>query len=173
MSKPNIENLVFRNITQRVDRPFDYSQRRKHVGGRTSPTVDRRRTQFAQKESYVTLANIHGLTIDHLQVWIPEEVFQQFPRAALSLHNVYGADLSHLKRMSGNNGNGVPVVVLENCQDGFLSSCKTSSEMKVFLSVKGQKTRNISLVGNDLSQTSTAVHLGPKVEKEEISFCSE
>jgi hypothetical protein len=173
MSKPNIENLVFRNITQRVDRPFDYSQRRKHVGGRTSPTVDRRRTQFAQKESYVTLANIHGLTIDHLQVWIPEEVFQQFPRAALSLHNVYGADLSHLKRMSGVNGNGAPVVVLENCQDGFLSSCKTSSEMKVFLSVKGQETRNISLVGNDFSQASIAVHLGPEVKKEEISFCSE
>ncbi|MHC4170364.1 MAG: glycosyl hydrolase family 28 protein, partial [Planctomycetota bacterium] len=30
MSQPNIENLVLRNITQRVDRAFDYSQRRKH-----------------------------------------------------------------------------------------------------------------------------------------------
>jgi hypothetical protein len=173
MSKPNIENLVLRNITQRVDRPFDYSQRRKHIGGSTSATEDRRRTQFAQQESYVTLANINSLTVDHLQVWIPEQVFKQFPRAALSLHNVNRADMSHISRMSGGYGKGAPVVVLENCQDGFLSSCRTSPEMEVFLSVKGKETQRISLVGNDLSQASTAVQLGPEVKNDEISGFSE
>lgn len=169
MSEPNIENLVLRNITQRVDRPFDYSQRRKHIGGRTSTTEDRRRTEFAQQESYVTLANINGVTVDHLQVLIPGQVFKQFPRAALSLHNVDGADLSHLRRISGRLGKGAPVVLLENCRDGFLSSCKAAPEVEVFLNVKGQDTRRISLAGNDLCQARTPVQLGPEVNKQEVT----
>jgi hypothetical protein len=173
MSQPNIENLVLRNITQRVDRPFDYSQRRKHVGGRTRTTQDRRRTEFAQQESYVTLANINGVTVDHLQVWIPEQVFAPFPRAALSLHNVDGADLSHIRRMTDGIGKGAPVVVMENCRYGFLSSCKTSPGIEVFLSVRGRKTQGISLTGNDLRQASTAVQLGPEVKKSEVRRSSE
>ena len=173
MSQPNIENLVLRNITLRIDRAFDYSQRKKHVGGRTRSTEDRRRTEFAQQESYVTLANINGVTVNHLQVWIPEQVYGQFPRVALSLYNVDGADLSHIRRISGGSGKEAPVVVLENCRDGFLSSCKTLSRTDVFLSVRGQKTQRISLAGNDLSQASTAVQLGPEVKKQEVSGCDE
>jgi len=173
MSEPNIENLVLRNITHRVDRPFDFSQRKKHVGGSTRTTEDRRRTEFARQESYVTLANINGVTVDHLQVWIPEQVFEQFPRAALSLHHVDGADLSHIRRMSGRHGKGAPVVVLENCRDGFLSSCKASPATDVFLSVKGRETQRISLTGNDLSQASAAVRLGPDVNKHEVHGWSE
>jgi polygalacturonase len=168
MSQPNIENLVLRNITMRIDRAFDYSQRKKHVGGRTRPTEDRRRTEFARQESYVTLANINGLTVDHLQVWIPEQVYDKFPRAALSLHNVNGADLSHIRRISGGTGKSAPVVVLENCRDGFLSSCQALPGTEVFLSVRGKNTQRISLAGNDFSQASNAVQLGPKVKKQQV-----
>ena len=124
MSSQNIENLVLRNITLRVDREFDYSQRKKHVGGRTSSTEDRRRTEFARQESYTTLANIKTLTVDHLRVLIPQDVYARFPRAALSLHNVTGADISHIRRISHAAGKGAAVVVLANCRDGFLSGCK-------------------------------------------------
>ena len=173
MSRPNIENLVLRNITQRVDRPFDYSQRKKHVGGRTSTTQDRRRTEFARQESYVTLANINGVTVDHLQVWIPEQVYERFPRAALSLHNVENADLSHIRRIAGRLGKEAPVLVLENCRDGLLSSCKALPQTDVYLSVKGAGTRRISLAGNDLGHAETAVRLGPEVEREEVGGASE
>jgi polygalacturonase len=170
MSRPNIENLILRDITMRIDRAFDYSQRSKHVGGRTRSTEDRRRTEFARKESYVTLANVNGLTVDHLQAWIPEQVYGKFPRAALSLHNVNGADLSHIRRISGGFAKDVPVVVLENCRDGLLSNCKTLPMTEVFLSVIGQKTQRISLAGNDFSRASTAVQLGPEVKKQEVSM---
>jgi hypothetical protein len=169
MSQPNIENLVLRNITQRVDRAFDYSQRRKHVGGRTSSTEDRRRTEFARQESYVTLANIDGVTVDHLQVWIPEQVYELFPRAALSLHNVENADLSHIRRISGRLGKGAPVLVLENCRDGFLSSCKALPQTDVFLGLEGPGTQRIWLSGNDLSQAKTPVRLGPQVNSEQVA----
>ncbi len=169
MSRPNIENLVLRNITMRVDRAFDYSQRKKHVGGRTYSTEDRRRTEFAQQESYVTLANINGVTVDHLQVWIPEQIYNKFPRAALSLHNVDGAGLNHIRRILGGPGKGAPVVLLENCRGGFLSNCKALPRTDVFLGVTGKETQRISLSGNDLSQASTAVQLGPQVNKQEVS----
>ena len=168
MSRPNIENLVLRNITQRVDRAFDYSQRRKHVGGRTTTTEGRRRTEFARRESYVTLANIHGVTVDHLQVWIPQQVYEQFPRAALSLHNVTKADLSHVRRMSGPAGKGAPVLVLEDCRDGLVSNCMALPHTEVYLSLKGPNTERISLEGNDLSEASTAVLLGPGVRTEDV-----
>lgn len=172
MSKPNIENLVLRNITQRVDRAFDYSQRKKHIGGSTRSTEDRRRTEFAQQESYATLANINGVTVDHLQVWIPAQVYEQFPRAALSLHNVAGADLCHIKLMSGQIKKRAPVLVLENCRDGFLSNCVAPPKTDVFLSVKGAKTQRISLVGNDLREAATGVQVGPDVNKEHITGIS-
>ena len=169
MSERNIEDVVLRNITLRVDRGFDYSSRKKHVGGRTAETQDRRQTEFARQQSYTTLANIKGLTVEHLQILIPEQVYSQFPRAALSLHNVDRADVSHIKRMPGGAGKGAAAVVMENCQDGFLSSCKAAPQTEVFLRVSGEGTENISLAGNDLSQAKTALQVGPEVKKAEVS----
>jgi hypothetical protein len=75
--------------------------------------------------------------------------------------------------MSGMIGKGAPVVLMENCRDGFLSSCKTLPPMEVFLWVKGQKTQKITLAGNDFSQGALAVQLGPEVKKDEVSRCGE
>ena len=170
MSRPNIENLTLRNITLRADREFDYSNRKKHVGGRTSSTQDRRRTEFARIQSYATFANIIGLSIDHLQVYIPDHVYAKFPRSALSLHNVQTADVSHIRRVSDAPGKGAPVVVMEDCRDGFLSNCKALPGTDVFLSVTGDKTKNISLTANDLKQAKTAVQVASDVTKTEVSW---
>ncbi len=164
MSRRNIENVVLRNVTLRVDRGFDYSQRRKHVGGSTQATEDRRPTEFARQQSYATMANIRGLTVDHLRVFIPEEVYSRFPRAALWLNSVEGADVSHVRRISGGMGKAAAVVVMDNCEDGFLSGCKAESGTEVFLKVMGEKTNDISLAGNDLSGAKTAVQIGPEVK---------
>jgi hypothetical protein len=170
MSRPNIENLTLRNITLRADREFDYSNRKKHVGGRTSSTQDRRRTEFARRQSYATFANIKDLTIDHLQVYIPEKVYAKFPRSALSLHNIRAADLSHIRRVSDAPGKGAAVVVMEDCRDGFLSNCKALPGTDVFLSVTGEKTSSISLAANDFKQAGTPVQVGSDVTKTEVNW---
>ena len=100
---------------------------------------------------------------------IPDDVYGKFPRAALSLHNVIGADISHIRRISPAAGKGAAVVVLENCRDGFLSACKALPGTEVFLKVSGEKTENISLAGNDLSQAKTAVQITPDVKKSEVT----
>ncbi|MDH4240415.1 MAG: hypothetical protein OEW48_12710, partial [Phycisphaerae bacterium] len=117
-----------------------------------------------------TFANIKDLTVDHLQVYIPEQVYAKFPRSALSLHNVESADLSHIKRVSDAPGKGAAVVVMEDCRDGFLSGCKALAGTDVFLSVSGEKTKNISLAANDLKQAGTAVKVASDVTKTEVNW---
>ena len=165
MSKSKIENLVMRNVTMRVSKAFDYSERKKHVGGRTSETDDRRRTIYAQKPSYVTLANIQGLTVDSLRVLIPDVIFTKYKRSALSLHEVEDAMVSSVLRKPAGAGSGMPVVMMENCQNSLLTKCFAFPGTDVFLELDGQRTANISVTGNDLSKAKEAVKKSAAVPK--------
>lgn len=163
MERSKIENVTLRNITQRVDRAFDYGQRRKRIGGTTSKTEDRRRTLYARQPAYVTLANVDGLTVDGLRVFIPEAVFAQYNRSALSLHRVSGAVVSDVRREPGGADADVPAVMMENCRDALLTDCFAFPETGVFLGLAGAETANIALKGNDLSGARKAVHVGQGV----------
>jgi hypothetical protein len=165
MTASRIENLSMRNITMRVDRAFDYSRRRKHVGGRTEQTEDRRRTIYAREPSYCTLANIDGLTVDVLRVFIPDDIFAQHNRSALSLHNVTRATISNVQRDPPGPGSNVPVVMIEDCRDAFLTKCFAFPETGVFLVVAGKKSTNISLKGNDLRAARQPIYLSENVSK--------
>jgi hypothetical protein len=168
MSKSKIENLTMRNITIRVNKEFDYSARKKHVGGRASETEDRRQTIYAQKPSYVTLANIKELTVDGLRVLIPDAIFTSYKRSALSLHEIEEAAASHVFRAPAGTGSQMPVVMMENCRNVFLTECFALPGTDIFLEVSGQDSANISLVGNDLSSAKTDVKLSAKVSKEQV-----
>ncbi len=168
MEKSKIENLTLRNVALRVDRGSDYSQRKKHVGGSTSDTEDRRMTVYAQKPSYVTLANVEGLTVDGLRVLIPENIFTKYPRSALSLHQVGGAVASSVCRRPAGAGSQMPVVVMENCRDSFLTKCFALPGTDTFLGISGENTANISLAGNDLSKARIPVGLAPDVSQEQV-----
>ena len=117
MSRSKIENLTMRNITVRVDRGFDFSRRKKHSGGKTSETEDRRVTTYAQKPSYITLANIDGLNVDGLRVFVPEDVFAKFNRSALALYEVDSGAIGNVLRRPAGSGSQIPVVVAENCRN--------------------------------------------------------
>ncbi|MHC4426393.1 MAG: glycoside hydrolase family 28 protein [Planctomycetota bacterium] len=168
MGKGKIENLIMRNINVRVNRGFDYSARKKHVGGRTSETQDRRRTIYARKPSYVTLANIKGLTVDGLRVLIPDAVFASYKRSALSLHEVEEAVVSDVFRAPAGADSRMPVVIMENCRNAFLTKCFALAQTDIFLGVDGEDTANISLAGNDLSGAKTGVKLSSEVSKGQV-----
>lgn len=169
MAGSKIENLILRNINMRVDRGFDYSARKKHVGGSTSPTEDRRPTIYAQKPSYVTLANVKGLTLDGLRVFIPDAVFARYERSALSLHEVQEATVSDVVRVPAGRASQVPVIMMENCRTAFLTKCFARPGTGVFLGVDGENTADISLAGNDLKRAKTSVMLSAKVPAEQVS----
>jgi hypothetical protein len=170
MSKSKIENLTLRNITLRVNRGFDYAERKKHVGGRTEETEDRRRTEYARQPAYATLANIDGLTVDCLRVLIPEKVFAKYPRRALSLHNVDKALVSNVWREPAGYTSqsmpklrvGVPpepVVILENCRNSWVTKCLAQPGTEAFLQVRGKESANISVRGNEFQQAKKGVDI--------------
>jgi hypothetical protein len=168
MSRGKIENLSLRNVTLRVDRAFDYAQRKKHVGGRTEQTEDRRRTVYARQPSYVTLANIDGLTLSSLRVFIPDEVFAKHNRSALSLHNVSQAVIADVRRTPGGADSDVPVVMMENCRNALLTACQAAPNTGVFLALTGAETTNIAFKANDLANARKAVQISENVPPKAI-----
>jgi polygalacturonase len=168
MTNSRIENVSMRNITMRIDRAADYAKRKKHVGGRTEKTEDRRETVFARQPSYVTLANIDGLTVNGLRVLIPDDVFAQYNRSALSLHSVTKSVLTDIRREPPGADSSIPVMMMENCRDCLLTGCLALPNTGVFLGLAGQETANISLKANDLTSAREAVHVSEGVPKETI-----
>ena len=146
--------MMIHEITEKVGR----HKRKKRVGGSTEETEDRRRTIYAQKPSYCTLANIDGLTVEALRVLIPDDIFAQHHRSALSLHNATEATISNVQRRPPGAGSEVPVVMMEDCRDVLLTMCLVPRQTSIFLGLAGPRTANISLRGNDLRGAGQAVH---------------
>ena len=165
MSRGKIENLSLRNVTLRVDRAFDYARRKKHVGGRTEETEDRRRTVYARQPSYVTLANIEGLALSGLRVCIPDDVFAEHNRSALSLHHVSQAVITNVRRRPGGADSDVPVVMMENCRDTLLTACQAAPSTGVFLALAGEQTANITLKANDLTHACNPIQTSESVPR--------
>lgn len=165
MTSRRIENVSLRNITVRIDRAADYAKRKKHVGGKVEQTEDRRETIYARQPSYVTLANIDGLTVDNLRALIPDEVFAKYNRSALSLHNVDKAMINNIRREPARADSTVPVVMMEDCQDALLTGCLALPNTGVFLGLAGNRLTNISLKANDLTLAKEAVHASDDVLK--------
>ncbi len=159
MTNGRIEDVSLRNITMRIDKAADYAQRKKHVGGKTEKTEDRRETVFARQSSYVTLANLDGLTVNGLRVLIPDEVFAKYNRSALSLHRVSQATLTGIRREPPGADSTVPVVMMEDCRNALLTGCLALPNSGVFLGLAGKETANISLKANDLTSAREAVHV--------------
>jgi polygalacturonase len=168
MNKSKIENLSLRNITLRVDRAFDYSERKKHVGGTTQETEDRRRTIYARQPSYFTLANIDGLAVVALRVLIPDDVFARHNRSALSLHAVSKAVVGDIRREPAGAGSDVPVVMMEDCRNALLTGCFALPNTGIFLGLAGKETANISLSGSDPGAARKPVLLSEEVPKDAI-----
>ncbi|MCU0916884.1 MAG: glycosyl hydrolase family 28 protein, partial [Planctomycetes bacterium] len=137
MTTGRIEDVSLHHITLRIDRAFDYATRKKHVGGSVEATEDRRPTIYARQPSYVTLANVDSLMVDHLRVLIPDDVFARHPRSALSLHNVTKATLHDLGRGPAGAGSEVPIVMMEDCRNVLLTGCLALPDTGVFLALAG------------------------------------
>jgi polygalacturonase len=168
MTSGRFENVSLRNITMRVNGATDYAKRRKHVGGKTEQTEDRRETVFARQPSYVTLANIDGLAVNGLRVLIPDEVFTKYNRSALSLHSVNKATLTDIRREPAGADSNVPVVMMGDCRNALLTGCLALPNTGVFLGLAGKATAHISLKANDLSAAGKTIHAPEEVSKEAV-----
>jgi len=115
-------DVTLRDMTFRVERPIDYSERRKHVGGRRS-THDQRDTLYVRQPAYVTTAHVDGLVVDNLRVLIGDEDFAARPRAALSGHQMQGFVINNVFRRPVGGREAPAVIALDNCRDGLVTHC--------------------------------------------------
>jgi hypothetical protein len=126
MPEQPIENLALRGISIRVDKPIDYSNRKKHVGGRRT-TRDERDTLFARKPSYATVAHVDGLSVDGLRVSMTDEALGQYPRAAFSGYFVNRYAVRDVVRTPSGKNIEVPAAILRDCGRGTVSDCEEVS----------------------------------------------
>jgi len=117
MRESPIEDLTLENISFRVAKGFDYSDRVKHAGGRANPNDDRI-SLYARKPSYATLANVRGFRVSNLQVMIDEGVFREYGRSALAIHDCSEGVLRDVGRWPepGDAGRAEPAVRVQGGQ---------------------------------------------------------
>jgi polygalacturonase len=120
MPESLIEGLALQGISLRVTKPIDYSDRKKHVGGRRT-TRDERDTLFARKPSYATVAYVDGLSVDGLRVSMTNGALMQYERAAFSGYFVNNYAVRDVARAPHVQTAEVPVVVLRDCGRGSVS----------------------------------------------------
>jgi hypothetical protein len=118
MPESPIENLTLRDVTFRVAGPLDYSERRKHVGGRRT-TRDERDTLYVRQPAYVTTAHVDVLTVDNLRVLMSEEDFAARPRAAFSGNEMRHFALRNVFRSPVGDQDASPLIMLNNCRDAL------------------------------------------------------
>jgi hypothetical protein len=79
--------------------------------------------------SYVTIANVQGLIVDHLRVLIKPDVFERFPRSALDLHQINGAALTDVVRQPNlREGDGPSAVHAANCSEILLDGAEFNAD---------------------------------------------
>ncbi len=127
MPESRIENLTLQNLTFRVDQAVDYQHREKAIGGFRT-TSDERDTRYARLPSYITLAHVHGLTLDNIRVLIAEDAFRGHQRSAVCGHELADGVLRNIHRQPGATDGAVPVVALHNCQNMLLRDCPGATE---------------------------------------------
>ena len=156
MKKSPLENITLQNVTMRVERGFDYSERTKHGGGTANPDDDRR-TLYARKPSYLTLAHVDGLHVDNIRLFVKDEVFTERPRSALSIYEAEAGTIRSIWRRPGGKEGGQPVISLRNCRHMFITDCCPLPGTPTFLGMTGPRTARVSLTGNDLNAAKQAV----------------
>jgi hypothetical protein len=127
MPESLIEGLALRGISLRATKPIDYSDRKKHIGGRRT-TSDERDTLFARKPSYATVAYVDGLSVDGLRVSMNGDALKQYERAALSGYFVNDYAVRNVARVPHDETVEVPAIVLRDCGRGFVSDCDDVSQ---------------------------------------------
>ena len=141
MGESKIENLTLGDISFRVTGVFSYEDRRKHAGGRGNPEDDRIEV-YARRPSYVTLANVDGLVVDNLRVYLPEKVFEENQRSALHLEKVQNSMLSGIFRRPLAGRDRYPALKLVNCRNLILTDKNDGGN---FVSVEGRESSDIRL----------------------------
>ncbi len=167
MPEQAIENLTMQNITLRADWVDDYSNRKKAVGGRRT-TRDFRDTTFARMPSFITLSYCNGVTLENINVLMNEKSKKETERSAFIGCEIDGLTLNNLKANLSNQKQ--PFIVLNQCQNGIISHCLASLEIKTYARVEGKQTYNLNFPDKVSFHEEKKIILSEEVNPEEVRY---
>lgn len=87
MPESPIRQLTIRNLRFYVHDSWDWSTRRKHIGGRRTLS-DQRDTEFARLPGWVVIAHAEQVSVDGLRLFASKEEWNRYPRLPLLLRHV-------------------------------------------------------------------------------------
>jgi polygalacturonase len=123
MAERALENITLRDIAFRVNGAFDFSQRVKREGGK-STYRSANKTQFVRQPTYCAVAYVNGLTVDNVRVVMDEAVFKEFPRSAVAVFHSQNGIVQDVSREPSGTRGGPPAVVLTDCKSVSIVSPK-------------------------------------------------
>ncbi|MBD3376313.1 hypothetical protein GF406_14845 [candidate division KSB1 bacterium] len=165
MPEQNIQDLTLNNVRMRVLNRTDLNGRRKPRGTRRLKNVainDR-----AGIQSYFTFINIDGLNIQDLVIEDDTE-HGNFESYFLWGQNLRDVTLSGFQNQQVVANQSRPLLWFENPKGLFISGSQPVSSRTPFLSLQGQETRRVTLMGNDFSRIESPLDLAPQVNEENI-----
>ncbi|MDP1676583.1 MAG: glycosyl hydrolase family 28-related protein [Bacteroidota bacterium] len=114
----------------------------------------------------------YGFFVRHVKNISFSNIFLKFQeedvRSAFIADNVNGLTLNGFQAQASPNTENL--FQFNNTQNGSIYSSKSTSPVKCFLSVQGEKSEKINLIGNDLSNVSTMVNaLNSKIVRAEAN----
>jgi hypothetical protein len=156
MAQRPIEDLTLRNITFRVTRAFDPTQRAKANGG-AATIRDENTDNLVHQPTYLALGYIKGLTVDDVRVSIDADVFKRYSCSALAVFGSQNAVINNVQREPAGRVGGQPVVTLSNCDQVLVTGCLALPGTPVFLGLEGSGTKGISLAADALSNAAQSI----------------
>ncbi len=97
MPESPLRDIHIRNLLFEVRDSWDWSGRRKHIGGRRT-LVGQRDTEFARLPAWVVVAHAEDLTVKGLHLIATEEEWNRFPREPLLLPHVMRPKVEDVQR---------------------------------------------------------------------------
>jgi polygalacturonase len=96
----------------------------------------------------ITCSNVHGLTLDNIQVRAEKG-------PAMEITGVRGLEIYRFA--DRNPGKDQPSIRLEKVEDGLLQSCTAAENTGTFLEIKGAEVKEISLIANRLDRAAKEI----------------
>jgi len=101
------------------------------------------------------------------------EVFWDKPesgkwQSALNVEDVNGLEIQGFGGRQAKLGADMPAIVLNQVEDAAIRDSKAAEGTSVFLRVKGNKTRGVRLMGNDLVKAKVPYRVDSEVKSDEV-----
>lgn len=149
-----IQDITMDNVFMRVHSRVDYTGRWKPRGTRL--LKEKAENDFADVPAHFTFANVDGLTLKSLTI---EDVStgQSIKRHAISGLALKNVSMDGFRYTPTAADNDLSAIDFQDCEGVLIKGCMAPVSNTYFITVRGESSRNINVIGNDISRSAKGV----------------